>query len=204
MEPFIEHTGIAAPLEASNVDTDQIIPARFCVGFTKTGYEDALLHDWREDPDFVLNNENYRGASILIAGEDFGTGSSREMAVWALANYGFRAIIAPRFGDIFRGNCLKNGLLTVELNQQVIDSLWARTREHPREPLTIDLANKQVRTTNAIHPFEFDDHAQWRLLNGHDDISLTLRHLDDIDQYEARRRRSLPIARATERTVHSG
>src|SRR6476620_9292831 len=125
MDAFTEHTGIAAPLRISDIDTDQIIPARFCVGVTKTGYADALLHDWRLDPEFVLNQPDFRNATILVAGENFGVGSSREMAVWALQNYGFKAVLAPRFGDIFRGNSLKNGLLTVTLEQSVIDELWS-------------------------------------------------------------------------------
>ncbi|RZI91462.1 MAG: 3-isopropylmalate dehydratase small subunit [Microbacterium sp.] len=195
MDAFTEHTGIAAPLRISDVDTDQIIPARFCVGVTKEGYADALLHDWRLDPDFVLNQPDYRDASILVAGENFGVGSSREMAVWALQNYGFKVVLAPRFGDIFRGNSLKNGLLTVTLEQPVIDELWELIEARPDQPVTVDLVRREVRISGAIYQFELDDNARWRLLHGYDDISLTLRDVEDIDAYETTRRRTLPTAR---------
>ena len=195
MKSFTEHTGIAAPLRVSDVDTDQIIPARFCTGVTKEGYEDALLHDWRLDPEFVLNQPDYRNATILVAGENFGVGSSREMAVWALQNYGFTAVLAPRFGDIFRGNSLKNGLLTVTLEQPVIDELWELIEARPDQPVTVDLVRREVRISGAIYQFELDDNARWRLLNGYDDISLTLRDVEDIDAYETTRRRTLPTSR---------
>ncbi|SNT35533.1 3-isopropylmalate dehydratase small subunit [Rhodococcoides kyotonense] len=192
MEIFTSHTGIAAPLRVSDVDTDQIIPARFCVGVTKQGYENALLHDWRAKPDFVLNQPEYRAATVLIAGDNFGVGSSREMAVWALQNYGFRAVLAPRFGDIFRGNSLKNGLLTVTLEQSVIDELWDRVEETPTDEVTVDLAESEVRCGDSIFGFDLDPDARWRLLNGFDDISITLRNSSDIDTYECVRRRTLP------------
>lgn len=195
MKPFTEHTGIGLPLRISDVDTDQIIPARFCVGVTKEGYEDALMHDWRAQPDFVLNRPEHQGATVLIAGENFGVGSSREMAVWALQNYGFRVVLAPRFGDIFRGNSLKNGLLTITLDQQVIDLLWKSVETSPSDPITVDLIKRQVRCEGRTHAFHLDDNARMRLLNGHDDISLTLRNVGDIDNYEATRRRTLPTTR---------
>ena len=194
MDRFAEHAGIAVPLRVSDVDTDQIIPARFCVGVTKEGYEDALLHDWRLDPEFVLNQPDYRNATILVAGENFGVGSSREMAVWALQNYGFTAVLAPRFGDIFRGNALKNGLLTVTLEQSVIDELWNTIERRPDLPITVDLVRREVRASGVTYPFELDDNARWRLLNGYDDISLTLRDVEDIDTFEAARRRTLPTS----------
>ncbi|GAF49349.1 MULTISPECIES: 3-isopropylmalate dehydratase small subunit [Rhodococcus] len=195
MNRFTEHTGIAAPLRISDVDTDQIIPARFCVGVTKEGYEDALLHDWRLDPGFVLNQPDYRNATILVAGANFGVGSSREMAVWALQNYGFTAVLAPRFGDIFRGNSLKNGLLTIALDQRVIDELWDTIEARPEVPITVDLVRREVRAAGATYTFDLDDNARWRLLNGYDDISLTLRDVEDIDVYETTRRRTLPTSR---------
>ncbi|OZD11336.1 3-isopropylmalate dehydratase small subunit [Rhodococcus sp. 06-156-3C] len=195
MKPFTEHTGIGLPLRISDVDTDQIIPARFCVGVTKEGYEDALMHDWRAQPDFVLNRPEHQGATVLIAGENFGVGSSREMAVWALQNYGFRVVFAPRFGDIFRGNSLKNGLLTITLDQQVIDLLWKSVETSPSDPITVDLIKRQVRCEGRTHAFDLDDNARMRLLNGYDDISLTLRNVGDIDNYEATRRRTLPTTR---------
>ncbi|RYF49285.1 MAG: 3-isopropylmalate dehydratase small subunit [Comamonadaceae bacterium] len=192
MKSFTKHSGIAAPLRISDVDTDQIIPARFCTGVTKQGYEDALLHDWRLDPEFVLNQPAYRNATILVAGENFGVGSSREMAVWALQNFGFKAVLAPRFGDIFRGNSLKNGLLTVTLAQSVIDELWDTIEARPGVPITVDLVRREVRASGATHPFDLDDNARWRLLHGYDDISLTLRDVEDIDTYETTRRATLP------------
>lgn len=195
MKPFTEHTGNGLPLRISDVDTDQIIPARFCVGVTKEGYEDALMHDWRAQPDFVLNRPEHQGATVLIAGENFGVGSSREMAVWALQNYGFRVVLAPRFGDIFRGNSLKNGLLTITLDQQVIDLLWKSVETSPSDPITVDLIKRQVRCEGRTHAFDLDDNARMRLLNGYDDISLTLRNVGDIDNYEATRRRTLPTTR---------
>lgn len=195
MKPFTEHTGTGLPLRISDVDTDQIIPARFCVGVTKEGYEDALMHDWRAQPDFVLNRPEHQGATVLIAGENFGVGSSREMAVWALQNYGFRVVLAPRFGDIFRGNSLKNGLLTITLDQRVIDLLWKSVETAPSDPITVDLIKRQVRCEGRTHEFDLDDNARMRLLNGYDDIGLTLRNVGDIDNYEATRRRTLPTTR---------
>ena len=205
MDRFTEHTGIAVPLRVSDVDTDQIIPARFCVGVTKEGYEDALLHDWRLDPAFVLNQPDYRNATILVTGENFGVGSSREMAVWALQNYGFTAVLAPRFGDIFCGNALKNGLLTVTLEQSVIDELWNTIERRPDLPIIVDLVRREVRASGVTYPFELDDNARWRLLNGYDDISLTLRDVEDIDAYETTRRATLPTTsrRITAETSHA-
>src|SRR6476620_8672836 len=149
MDAFTEHTGIAAPLRISDIDTDQIIPARFCVGVTKTGYADALLHDWRLDPEFVLNQPDFRNATILVAGENFGVGSSREMAVWALQNYGFKAVLAPRFGDIFRGNSGKAGLLTGQVDEKVVQRLWDYLDANAGATITVDLESRTVRAGNG-------------------------------------------------------
>jgi 3-isopropylmalate/(R)-2-methylmalate dehydratase small subunit len=192
MEKFTEHTGTAVPLRRSNVDTDQIIPAVYLKRVTRTGFADGLFSAWREDPAFVLNDPRYRGASILIAGPEFGTGSSREHAVWALRDYGFQAVLAPRFGDIFRGNSLKEGLLPVELELSVIERLWAMVEAEPAVPVTVDLVHRQVRAAGASWPFPLDDFSRWRLMEGLDDIGLTLRHEDDVAAYEARRRPFLP------------
>jgi 3-isopropylmalate/(R)-2-methylmalate dehydratase small subunit len=202
MEKFTEHTGIGAPLRISDVDTDQIFPARFCSGVTKDGLGDALFGDWRSDPGFLLNQPAYRDATVLVAGENFGTGSSREWAVWTLQDYGFRAILSPRFGDIFRGNSLKTGLLTVELPRDVIAKVWDSLEARPDQPITVDLVRLQVRVGDACYPFTLDEHTRWRLLNGYDDIGLTLAHVAEIDAYEAgRRRRTLPTARHIEPKV---
>lgn len=195
MEPFNVHRGIAAPLRRSNVDTDQIIPVRFLTRSSKTGFSDALFHDWREDPDFVLNDDAYEGSTILVAGEDFGTGSSREHAVWALKNYGFRVIIAPRFGDIFRGNALTNGLLVFTLPASVIEELWDRIEAQPRAGITVDLAALEVRTATAVFPFELEEHTRNSLMEGLDHIDLSLRHAEQIAAFEARRRPALPSTR---------
>ncbi|MBP0460646.1 3-isopropylmalate dehydratase small subunit [Streptomyces montanisoli] len=192
MEAFTVHTGRAVPLRRSNVDTDQIIPAHWLKKVTRDGYEDGLFEAWRKDPSFVLNQEEYRGATVLVAGPDFGTGSSREHAAWALQNYGFKAVISSRFADIFRGNSLKNGLLTVVLDQDVVERLQALAEADPAAEVTVDLERRQVRATVAgaeqlTADFDLDENARWRLLNGLDDISLTLQNESDIAAYEATR-----------------
>ncbi|MYZ10079.1 3-isopropylmalate dehydratase small subunit [Streptomyces sp. SID2999] len=184
MEAFTTHTGRAVPLRRSNVDTDQIIPAHWLKKVTRDGFEDGLFEAWRKDDSFVLNRPERQGATVLVAGPDFGTGSSREHAVWALQNYGFKAVISARFADIFRGNSLKNGLLTVVLEQKVVDALWELTERDPQAPVTVDLEAREVRAEGVTAPFELDENSRWRLLNGLDDISLTLRDEDDITAYE--------------------
>jgi 3-isopropylmalate/(R)-2-methylmalate dehydratase small subunit len=187
MEKFTSHTGVGVPLKRSNVDTDQIIPAVYLKRVTRTGFEDGLFAAWRNDPDFVLNKPEYAGASVLVAGPDFGTGSSREHAVWALQNYGFKVVIGSRFGDIFRGNSGKAGLLVAVVEQKIIEELWDFVEEHPAVPITVDLVNRQI-TADGFHtPFEIDDYTRWRLLEGLDDIGLTLRHVDQIDEFESTR-----------------
>jgi len=187
MEKFITHTGTALPLRRSNVDTDQIIPAVYLKRVTRTGFEDGLFAAWRKDPEFVLNNPSYQNASILVAGADFGTGSSREHAVWALQNYGFKAVLSSRFADIFRGNSLKAGLLTVILSQEEIESIWAAIESDPTLDVTVDLVAKQVRWGSETANFEIDDYTRWRLMEGLDDIGLTLRQVDAIDAFEKKR-----------------
>jgi len=187
MEKFTTHTGAAVPLRRSNVDTDQIIPAVYLKRVTRTGFEDGLFSAWREDPGFVLNDPAYAGATILVAGNEFGTGSSREHAVWALRDWGFRVIIAPRFGDIFRGNSLKQGLLTVELPIDAVEALWARSEADPAAEVTVDLAAREVRAGASTWGFELDDFLRWRLLEGLDDIGLTLLHADAVTAFEATR-----------------
>ncbi|MEV0610928.1 3-isopropylmalate dehydratase small subunit [Polymorphospora rubra] len=193
MEKFTVHTGGAVPLRRSNVDTDQIIPAVYLKRVTRTGFADGLFSAWREDPAFVLNDSRYSGASILVAGPEFGTGSSREHAVWALRDFGFRAVVSPRFGDIFRGNALKEGLLPVELELAVVEELWARLEADPATPVTVDLTAREVRVGDAAWPFPLDDFSRWRLLEGLDDIGLTLRHESAIGDYEERRLPFLPV-----------
>ncbi|HEX5540954.1 MAG TPA: 3-isopropylmalate dehydratase small subunit [Micromonospora sp.] len=193
MEKFTVHTGTAVPLRRSNVDTDQVIPAVYLKRVTRTGFADGLFSVWREDPEFVLNNAAYSGASILVAGPDFGTGSSREHAVWALRDWGFKAIISPRFGDIFRGNALKEGLLPVELDPSVVEQLWALVESDPQTPVTVDLTNRQVQAAGSTWEFPIDDFSRWRLLEGLDDIGLTLRHEEAIADYERRRPRFRPV-----------
>ena len=192
MEPFVSHTGVGAPLRVSNVDTDQIIPAVYLKRITRTGFEDALFYAWRRDPEFVLNHPDYAPATILVAGPDFGTGSSREHAVWALQSYGFKVVISSRFADIFRGNCGKAGVVAAVVEQEVVDQIWELLEEEPGAELTVDLANREIVANGLRVPFEIDDHVHWRLLNGHDDISLTLRHADRIADFEASRPRYLP------------
>ena len=187
MEKFISHTGTAVPLRRSNVDTDQIIPAVYLKRVTKSGFEDGLFAAWRNDPEFVLNQQQYKDATILVAGADFGTGSSREHAVWALQNYGFKAVISSRFADIFRGNSLKGGLLTVILPQDVVERIWSAIEADPSTPVTVDLEAKNVRLGSDIYPFELDDYTRWRLMEGLDDIGLTLKNIDDVTAYESKR-----------------
>ena len=193
MDKFTVHTGTAVPLRRSNVDTDQIIPAVYLKRVTRTGFEDGLFSAWRaNEPDFVLNQSRFDGATILVAGPDFGTGSSREHAVWALTDYGFKAVISPRFGDIFRGNSLKAGLLTVVLAEKIVQRLWDDIGDDPTTEVTVDLVECQVRWSGEVHGFDLDDYTRWRLLEGLDDIGLTLRHTDKITAYEATRRPWLP------------
>ncbi len=187
MEKFTVHTGTAVPLRRSNVDTDQIIPAVYLKRVTRTGFEDGLFSAWREDPSFVLNNPAYTGASILVAGPEFGTGSSREHAVWALNDYGFRVVVSPRYGDIFRGNSLKQGLLTVELPQAAVETLWDLVEADPATSIEVDLVAREVRAGGHTWAFALDDFSRWRLLEGLDDIGLTLRHADAITEFESHR-----------------
>ncbi|MEU6114831.1 3-isopropylmalate dehydratase small subunit [Streptomyces sp. NPDC047117] len=187
MEAFTTHTGRAVPLRRSNVDTDQIIPAHWLKKVTRDGFEDGLFEAWRKQPDFVLNQDVYQGATVLVAGPDFGTGSSREHAVWALQNYGFKAVISSRFADIFRGNSLKNGLLTVVLPQETVEALQQLAEADPTAEVTVDLVNREVRAEGIKAGFELDENARWRLLEGLDDISLTLREEEAIAAYEAKR-----------------
>jgi 3-isopropylmalate/(R)-2-methylmalate dehydratase small subunit len=187
MEAFTVHTGRAVPLRRSNVDTDQIIPAHWLKKVTRDGFEDGLFEAWRKDPEFVLNRPERQGATVLVAGPDFGTGSSREHAVWALQNYGFKTVISSRFADIFRGNSLKNGLLTVVLEQSVVDALWELVEKDPAAEITVDLEAREVRAEGVTASFELDENSRWRLLNGLDDISITLSNEADISAYEAKR-----------------
>jgi len=195
MDAFTTHTGTAAPLRRSAVDTDQIIPAEYLKRITRTGFEDGLFVAWRRnEPDFVLNQPQYADASILVAGPDFGTGSSREHAVWALLDGGFRAVISSRFADIFRNNSTKSGLLTVVLPQADVEALWAAIEADPATQVTVDLAARQVTYGSTTVPFEIDDYTRWRLLEGLDDVGLTERHLTDVDEFEAGRPAWLPKA----------
>ncbi|EGG47877.1 MULTISPECIES: 3-isopropylmalate dehydratase small subunit [Streptomyces] len=197
MEAFTTHTGRAVPLRRSNVDTDQIIPAHWLKKVTRDGFEDGLFEAWRKDPSFILNQPERQGATVLVAGPDFGTGSSREHAVWALQNYGFKAVISARFADIFRGNSLKNGLLTVVLDQETVNALQELTEKDPQTEITVDLEAREVRAEGITAAFELDENARWRLLNGLDDISITLQNEADIASYEAKRPsfkpRTLPV-----------
>ena len=192
MEAFTTHTGVGVPLRRSNVDTDQIIPAVYLKRVTKTGFEDGLFAAWRNDPDFVLNQSAYAGGSVLVAGADFGTGSSREHAVWALRDYGFRVVLSTRFADIFRGNAGKQGLVAGQLSEDDISQLWKILEEAPGTEVTVDLVERQVHAGDATFTFEMDDYTRWRLMEGLDDIGLTLRYADDIDAFEARRPAWMP------------
>ena len=192
MEKFTVHTGTVLPLRASNVDTDQIIPARYLKRITRHGYEDALFAAWRVDPEFVLNDPARVGATVLVAGPDFGTGSSREHAVWALQDYGFKVVISSRFADIFRGNSGKGGLLTAKVDQSVVEALWAATEADPAVPVTVDLQARTVACGELAAPFEIDDYVRWRLLEGLDDIGITQQSADLIADFEASRAGFLP------------
>ncbi|MDF1703625.1 MAG: 3-isopropylmalate dehydratase small subunit [Aeromicrobium sp.] len=198
MEKFTSHTGVAAPLRRSNVDTDQIIPAVYLKRVTRSGFEDGLFAAWRGDPDFVLNQPAYQQATVLVAGPDFGTGSSREHAVWALQNYGFKAVISSRFGDIFRGNSGKAGLLAAEVDEKVVQALWDYVDANPGASVTVDLESRTVSAGEGVDriedSFTIDDYTRWRLLEGLEDIAITLSHDDDIAAYEAKR---LPFKPAT-------
>jgi 3-isopropylmalate/(R)-2-methylmalate dehydratase small subunit len=187
MKAFISHTGSAVPLRRSNVDTDQIIPAQYLKRVTRSGFEDGLFNAWRQEPTFVLNQPQYKSATILVAGPDFGTGSSREHAVWALQNYGFAVVISPRYGDIFRNNSLKAGLLTVILPQAVVEELWDAIEANPALEITVDLEAREVRFGGKKVSFDLDDYTRWRLMEGLDDIGLTLRNADSIATYEEKR-----------------
>jgi 3-isopropylmalate/(R)-2-methylmalate dehydratase small subunit len=193
MDKFTVHTGTAVPLRRSNVDTDQIIPAEYLKRVTRTGFADGLFSAWRGDPAFVLNSPAYAGATILVAGPEFGTGSSREHAVWALRDWGFRAVIAPRFGDIFRGNSLKEGLLPVELAADAVSELWDAIEADPKLSVTVDLEKREVVAGQRVWSFPLDDFSRWRLLEGLDDIGLTLRHEAAIDAYEGTRAAWFPV-----------
>ena len=187
MEKFIKHTGSGVPLRRSNVDTDQIIPAVYLKRVTRNGFEDGLFSAWRSDPEFVLNKEEFKSGTVLVAGPEFGTGSSREHAVWALQNYGFKAVISSRFADIFRGNSLKGGLLTVILPQEAVEALWVAIESNPATAITVDLESRTVTYNDVTVAFELDDYTRWRLMEGLDDIGLTLKHTDLIDAFEAKR-----------------
>ena len=191
MEKFTSHTGVAVPLRRSNVDTDQIIPAVYLKRVNRAGFEDGLFAAWRNDPEFVLNRPEYAAGSVLVAGPDFGTGSSREHAVWALQNYGFRVVISSRFADIFRGNAGKSGLLAAEVDEKVVQRIWDYLEDKPGATVTVDLESKTVRAgagTDAIEDsFDIDDHTRWLLLEGLDDIAITLGHADAITAYEEQR-----------------
>jgi 3-isopropylmalate/(R)-2-methylmalate dehydratase small subunit len=187
MEKFVKHTGTAIPLRRSNVDTDQIIPAVYLKRVTRSGFEDGLFAAWRNDPEFVLNQPQYKSGSILVAGPEFGTGSSREHAVWALQNYGFKVVISSRFADIFRGNSLKGGLLTVILPQEAVEAIWTAIEGDPTTSITVDLETRTVSYGSTTVAFELDDYTRWRLMEGLDDIGLTLKHTDAIDSFEAKR-----------------
>ena len=187
MDKFVTHTGTAIPLRRSNVDTDQIIPAVYLKRVTKSGFEDGLFSAWRSDPEFVLNKPAYSGATILVAGPDFGTGSSLEHAVWALQNYGFKVVLSSRFADIFRGNSQKAGLLTVILPQEAIEEIWQLVESEPQTSVTVDLDAKNVRIGSKIHAFQIDDYTRWRLMEGLDDIGLTMKKIDEVSAFEAKR-----------------
>ena len=195
MEPFTTHTGRAVPLRRTNVDTDQIIPAEYLKRVSRTGFAEGLFAAWREDPSFVLNRPQYAGATILVAGTDFGTGSSREHAVWALTDWGFRAVIAPRFGDIFRTNATKAGLLPVVLPEPVVTALQDAVEADPDTEITVDLTGREVRAPahGITAPFDLDDYTRWRLMEGLDDIGLTLRHVEAITAFERSRPAWLPV-----------
>jgi 3-isopropylmalate/(R)-2-methylmalate dehydratase small subunit len=192
MEKFSTHTGVGVPLRRSNVDTDQIIPASYLKRVTRTGFEDGLFAAWRNDPGFVLNQDAYAGGSVLVAGPDFGTGSSREHAVWALMDHGFRVVVSSRFADIFGGNSGKAGLLTAILPQQDVERLWAAIEAEPGREVTVDLEQRAITCADLVLAFEVDEYVRWRLLEGLDDIGLTLQHESDVDAFERSRPQWLP------------
>ncbi len=187
MEKFSQHTGVGVPLRRSNVDTDQIIPAVYLKRVTRTGFEDALFAAWRGDPSFILNQKAYASGSVLVAGPDFGTGSSREHAVWALKDYGFKVVISNRFADIFRGNSGKQGLLAAQASQEDIELIWKILETRPGTEVTVDLESKTITCDDVVVPFQVDDYTRWRLMEGLDDIGLTLEHADEISAFEANR-----------------
>ena len=187
MDKFLTHTGYALPLRRSNVDTDQIIPAEYLKRITRHGFEDALFKAWREDPNFVLNKPEYKDATILVAGPEFGTGSSREHAVWALMDYGFKVVLSSRYADIFRGNSGKAGLVTAEVSQEVIEKIWALIEKDATTQITVDLDKRQVKAGDLVADFQIDDYVRWRLMEGLDDIGLTLRHESKITEFEKTR-----------------
>lgn len=193
MEKFVTHTGTGLPLRRSNVDTDQIIPAEYLKRITRHGFEDALFKAWREDPSFVLNKPEYKNATILVAGPEFGTGSSREHAVWALMDYGFKVVLSSRFADIFRGNSGKAGLVTAEVPQDVIEKIWAMIEKDPSTQITVDLDKRQVKAGDLLADFQIDDYVRWRLMEGLDDIGLTLRHESKITEFEKSRPSHKPV-----------
>ncbi|WHU48848.1 3-isopropylmalate dehydratase small subunit [Gordonia sp. L191] len=193
MEPFIEHTGIGVPLRRSNVDTDQIIPAVYLKRVTRTGFEDGLFAGWRSDPDFILNAEPWNRGSVLVAGPDFGTGSSREHAVWALSDFGFRVVISSRFADIFRGNAGKAGLVAAQVEQSDVELLWKRLEEQPGLEVTVSLPERTVTAADLVVPLTIDDYTRWRLMEGLDDIGLTLRQVGAISEYENERPAFKPV-----------
>jgi 3-isopropylmalate/(R)-2-methylmalate dehydratase small subunit len=187
MDKFLTHTGSALPLRRSNVDTDQIIPAEYLKRITRHGFEDALFKAWREDPNFVLNKPEYKDATILVAGPEFGTGSSREHAVWALMDYGFKVVLSSRYADIFRGNSGKAGLVTAEVSQDVIEKIWALIEKDANTQITVDLDKRQVKAGDLVADFQIDDYVRWRLMEGLDDIGLTLRNESKITEFEKSR-----------------
>ncbi len=187
MDKFTTHTGTGVPLRRSNVDTDQIIPAVFLKRVTRTGFEDGLFAAWRKDPEFVINQPAYQGATVLVTGPDFGTGSSREHAVWALMDYGFRVVISSRFADIFRGNSGKAGLVAAQVGQDVVEQLWKLIETDPTTRIVVDLQECTIQADALTAPFEIDDYTRWRLLEGLDDIGITLSHEEDVTDYELRR-----------------
>jgi 3-isopropylmalate/(R)-2-methylmalate dehydratase small subunit len=187
MDKFVTHTGIAAPLRRSNVDTDQIVPAEYLKRVTRSGFGDGCFASWRKDPDFVLNNPGFTGTSVLVAGPDFGTGSSREHAVWALQDYGFKAVISSRFADIFKGNSGKGGLLAGEVSQDVIEKIWEKLEANPGTEVTVNIEDRTVTCEDIVAEFIIDDYVRWRLIEGLDDIGLTMKHVGTIDTFEKTR-----------------
>jgi 3-isopropylmalate/(R)-2-methylmalate dehydratase small subunit len=193
MEAFRTHTGVGIPLRRTNVDTDQIIPAVYLKRITRTGFEDGLFAAWRKDPEFILNQSAFKAGSVLVAGADFGTGSSREHAVWALMNYGIRVVISPKFADIFRGNSSKEGLLAAQVTQDDVELLWKLLENEPGTAVTVDLEQQTISARSLVIGFQIDPYIRWRLLEGWDDISLTLRHAEEINEFETRRPGFLPV-----------